>query len=81
MSKWNCWLCEAQHVPSLPSGCIPEISDPTDNYIGQADSTLCPGCACSNPDDVADCSNCGDGIGALTGYNPFVARHLPRVAT
>lgn len=76
MSKWNCWLCKAKRVPALPSGCVAEIGDPKDNYMALADSTLCPGCACSNPDDVLDCSNCAKGIETLTGYNPFVARHI-----
>lgn len=79
MSKWNCWLCGKKRVPSLPNGCVPEVGDPKDNYSPLPDSTMCPGCACSNPDDVLDCSRCGAGIAVLTGYNPFVERILKRL--
>jgi len=75
LSRWSCWLCGMKRVPTLPSECVPEIGDPFNNYMPLNDATLCPGCACSNPDDVVDCVGCGDGIEMLTGYNPYSARH------
>lgn len=89
MSKWNCCVCGMKRVPMTAGECIPEVCDPRKpseplGYKGYRkgttpdadDVTLCPGCACSNPDETLDCPECGRGIGILTGYNPFVSRHV-----
>jgi len=89
MSKYNCCVCGMKRVPLTAGLCVPEVCEPgkpndplgADGYVtGDApdadDTCLCPGCACSNPDETLDCPQCGEAIGLVTGYNPFVARHV-----
>jgi hypothetical protein len=89
MSKYNCCVCGVRRVPLTAGLCVPEVCDPGrpdmplggDGYLTGTspdadDVCLCPGCAGSNPDETLNCSECGRGIGILTGYNPFVSRHV-----
>jgi len=64
-TDFNCWLCGARHVSTLPSGCVPELW--TGEFRAQAEVTLCPGCALSNRTLVIGCAQCEEGLDALAG--------------